>query len=156
MLTFTSSASAAAITGMPFLFTVTTTCPGEVLISADNLPKGLLLTDNVTSCTATVSGKALPHQDGAHAVTLNASSGLTVPATQVLTITVGSPPSLRAAAAITAKVGVPFTSHLTASGYPIPTIGSSPLPAGVSLGAGTNGSAVLAGTPSPGGGGPTW
>jgi len=149
--TFTSAASAVAVTGFPFSFTVTTTCPEPVLITAQGLPIGLSVADDVTNCTATISGSAAAHQDGAHPVTLNASAGITVPATQQLLLNVDSRPTLRTRSVVNARTGVSFTSIATASGFPTPTITTtSPLPGGVRLVDSGKGSAALEGTPGPG------
>jgi len=149
---FTSADSAIAIAGVPFQFTVSTTCPALVLISAQGLPSGLSLASHLATCSATISGVVVSHQDGVHPVALSASAAA-ASAAQGLTLTVASPPILRVRSVVHARVGLPVFSIVTASGFPVPTIRSSPLPAGVSLVAGANGSATLEGTPSPGAGG---
>ena len=149
---FTSADSAVAVAGVPFQFTASTTCPALVLISAQGLPPGLALADHLASCTATISGVVMPRQDGVHPVALSASAAAASTA-QHLALTVASPPVLRARSVVNARVGLPVFSIVTASGFPVPTIQSSALPAGVSLVAGANGSATLEGTPNPGAGG---
>ena len=151
-LAFTSAGSAVAVAGAPFQFTVSTTCPALVAISAQGLPAGLSLADHLATCTATISGVAASRQVGLHPVALNASAA-GASTTQRLALTVASPPVLRARSVINARVGLPVYSVVSASGFPVPTIQSSPLPAGVSLVAGASGSATLEGTPSPGTGG---
>ena len=87
-------------------------------------------------------------------MTITASNGVAVPATQPLHLTIIEAPTITSApASVPVTAAVPMAPvTVTAAGYPIPTISASGLPAGLSLVDHLNGMATLAGTPAGAGG----
>jgi hypothetical protein len=84
-------------------------------------------------------------------VTATNSSGSS---SQVLTLTVGSPPVFTSAPAVTFKAGVAKSFTIKVKGYPSPNLSEiGNLPSGVTFSSPANGSATLSGTPAPGSGG---
>ena len=84
-------------------------------------------------------------------VTATNSSGSS---SQVLPLTVGSPPVFTSAPAVTFKAGVAKSFTIKVKGYPSPNLSEiGNLPSGVTFSSLANGSATLSGTPAPGSGG---
>ena len=149
----TSAASATAVVGSPFHFTVTTCSTAVPRIRAFDLPQGLRLVDNHDG-TATISGtpwvKDLSHQSA----TIRAIVKGQTKTNQVFVFTLNQAPMFKSSAKYLATAGVTFAYPVTtAYGYPVPTITSSTLPAGVTLTDNHDGTASLSGTPGPSAGG---
>jgi hypothetical protein len=108
--TITSAAETYFHTGVLTTFTVTTTgSPGIALTESGALPAGLTFTDNGDG-TATLSGTALPGQEGDHDITITATNAVGH-VDQPFTIEVGtvSPPVVTSAV-FSAIEGVSFTA----------------------------------------------
>ena len=150
----TSAASATAVVGSPFHFTVTTCSTAVPAIRGARLPRGLKLVDNHNG-TATISGTplvgAIPH----HSATISATVKGQTKATQVFVVTVDQAPKFEHPITYLAMVGVTFAFPITTHyGYPVPMITTtSTLPIGVTLTDNDNGTASLTGTPAPDTGG---
>jgi hypothetical protein len=144
---FTSAASAAAVTGSPFSFTITTTgTPAAVISMTGALPSGVVFTPGANG-TATLTGNAANSTAGhTYPLTFTATSTGGV-ATQAFTLTATHAPQFTSAASATAVVGKPFSFTVTTVGSPIPTITrSGTLPTGITFTDLGNGTATLAGT----------
>ncbi|MEY2417106.1 MAG: hypothetical protein QOH53_2440, partial [Ilumatobacteraceae bacterium] len=119
---FTSAASAAAVTGSPFSFTITTTgSPAAAITMTGALPSGITFTPGANG-TATLSGTAANATAGnTYPLTLTATSIGGV-ATQAFTLSATLAPQFTSAGSATAVVGKPFSFTVTTVGSPIPTI----------------------------------
>ncbi|HEX2783653.1 MAG TPA: hypothetical protein VHN36_08710, partial [Ilumatobacteraceae bacterium] len=144
---FTSAASAAAVTGSPFSFTITTTgSPAAVISMSGALPSGIVFTPGANG-TATLSGNAANSTAGhTYPLTFTATSTGGV-ATQAFTLSATHAPQFTSAASATAVAGTPFSFTVTTVGSPVPTITrSGTLPTGITFTDLGNGTATLAGT----------
>lgn len=132
-------------------FTVTTTgFPTPEIMVTGTLPPGMFFADNGTG-TATLTGAATV--SGTYPVTLTASNGVGVPATQQLTIVVDSASVITSEATAVFEVGQQGTFTVTTDGQPTATLtAAGDLPAGLSFVDNGDGSATVAGTPSSVGG----
>ena len=150
----TSPASATALAGSPFTFTVTTSSATVAVIKATHLPAGLAIVDDHNG-TATISGTPASTDGGLYTVTVTATVTGAPAAIQSLAIGVDHPAVLPATARYTAHVGTAFSlTATTPHAYPAPAFTTlSALPAGVSLTDNHNGTATLRGTPAVGAGG---
>ena len=150
----TSAASATAVVGTPFNFTVTTCTTAIPHIKEHHLPRGLTMVDNHNG-TATILG--IPEvRDAPQSTATIIVSVLGQPrAVQSFVVTVDQAPVFTSEAKYLATTGTAFSFPVTtAYGYPTPAIATtSALPAGVSLTDNHDGTASLAGTPGPGSGG---
>src|SRR5664280_339346 len=143
--TITSANTASSIVGAPFSATVTTTgYPAPTLTETGSLPAGLTFTSNGNG-KATISGT--PTAGGTSTFTITAKNS-TGTATQIFTVTVGQLPRFTSASSTTATHGKAFSFTVTATGYPVPTLGrTGSLPAGVTFTNNGNGRATISGTP---------
>jgi hypothetical protein len=159
-LTITTATSGPAITSanstmvtynMPFSFMVKTTgYPAPSLTRTGALPMGVTFTDNGNG-TATISGT--PTSIGTFNTTIKATNS-TGNATQAFALTVTRAPVIKPVSNKTATVGTTFTTTITASGSPTPSITESgTLPSGIVFTDNGNGTARLSGTPRTGSGG---
>ncbi len=141
----TSAGSATATTGKAFSFAVTTTgYPAPTLTETGALPAGLTFTSNGNG-KATISGT--PTAGGTSTFTITAKNS-TGTATQTFTVTVGQLPRITSASSTTATHGKAFSFTVTATGYPVPTLGrTGSLPAGITFTNNGNGRATISGTP---------
>ncbi len=144
---FTSATSAAAVTGSPFLFTITTTgTPAAVISMTGALPSGITFTPGANG-TATLSGSAAAATAGhTYPLTFTATStgGVT---TQAFTLSATHAPQFTSAASASATPGTPFSFTVTTVGSPTPAITrSGTLPTGITFTDLGNGTATLAGT----------
>lgn len=117
------------------------------------LPAGLSLVTGIDG-TATISGVASAIEAGSRTLTVTATNDAgTTSASLQLAVTLA--PAFVGPDATTFSVGRPGSAPVTTTGWPAATVTttSGALPAGVSFVAGTDGTATLAGTPLPGGGG---
>ena len=155
----TSASEAYFHTGVLTTFTVTTTgSPGIALTESGALPAGLTFTDNGDG-TATLSGTALPGQEGDHDITITATNAVGH-VDQPFTIEVGTVCSITTETinppyTATFIEGEPGTHTVTATDDCPGTdvwFTADPLPSGVLFPNPDNGNAggVLAGTPGPG------
>ena len=150
----TSAASATAVVGSPFHFTVTTCSAAVPRIRAFDLPQGLRLVDNHDG-TATISGTPWVKDLTQQSATIRAIVKGQTKFNQVFIFTFDQAPVFKSNTKYLATAGLPFAySVTTAYGYPLPTITTaSTVPVGVILTDNHNGTATLAGTPAPDTGG---
>ena len=146
--TFTSGNSATFTAGTAGSFDVTASGNPAPTFS---VPPGSLPTGVTLSSAGVLSGTPAAGTGGLHTFTITASNGISPDATQSFTLTVNEAPTITSAAATTFTVGSPGTFTVAATGYPLPTFGTTgTLPTGVTLNAATG---VLSGTPAAGQGG---
>ena len=150
----TSAASATAVVGSPFHFTVTTCSTAVPRIRAFGLPQGLRLVNNHDG-TATISGTPWVKDLTRQSATIRAIVKGQTKANQVFVFTLDQAPIFKSDTKYLATTGDTFSDTITfAYGYPVPTITTtSALPVGVTLTDNQNGTASLAGTPGPTAGG---
>ena len=131
-------------------FTVGTTgFPTNAITETGTLPTGVSFVDNGNG-TATLAGTPATGTQGVYGISLNADNGIGSDATQVLTLTVGIPPTVSSANNTTFTVGTGGTFSVTTSGFPNAALSETgnTLPSGVSFTDNGNGTATLAGTPA--------
>ncbi len=149
---FTSAATATATAGTGFSFTVTTagspTAYATNVARSGALPPGVSFS-NKGNGTATLSGTPTAASGGTYTVTFKATntSGTT---TQSFVLTVDAAPAVTSAATSTATVGVPYSFTVRTTGYPVPSLTTGTLPAGLSFTDNGNGTGTLSGTPNAG------
>jgi alpha-tubulin suppressor-like RCC1 family protein len=103
---FTSAASATAVSGTAFSFTVTTRgSPAPAITKSGRLPSGIRFTEGKHG-TATIAGTPMGPAAGAYAVTLTARNTAGT-ATQSFTLTVTLAPAFRKIPAVTPAAGPP-------------------------------------------------
>jgi hypothetical protein len=143
-LAITSAATATAIAGQAFSFTVTTTgSPPPTLSRTGTLPSGITFTAN-SNGTATLAGTPAAQASGPYPLTFTAKNS-TGTASQAFTLTVDQVPSFSSASAVTETAGTAFTFAVTAKGFPTPKLTSGSLPGGVSFSDNGNGTGSLSG-----------
>ena len=147
--TFASAATATAVAGNPFTFTVATAngVPNPAItIKSGSLPSGITLTDLGTG-SATLSGTpALVTGGQSFPVTLSATTpaGAT---DQAFTLVVNTVPQFTSANSAAPVVGAPFSFTVTTLGTPAPAITKSgTLPSGITFADLGNGTARFSGT----------
>ena len=147
----TSGASATFGVGTSGTVAVTSTgSPVPALSETGALPSGVALVDNGNG-TATLSGTPAGGSEGVYAVTLKATNGVGVAATQAFTLMVTRQAAVTSAASTTFVVGSAGTFVVTTAGVPRATIAESgALPTGVSFADNGNGTGTLSGTPAAG------
>jgi alpha-tubulin suppressor-like RCC1 family protein len=152
-LAFSSGAAGTAAYGVPFSFTVTVTgSPAPKITRTGALPPGVRFA-GMTNGTATISGTPEGSAAGIYPLTITAKNK-TATATQAFTLTVTRSPAIKKIPATTATVGIVMNLHITATGYPAPALTESgTLPGALAFTDHGNGTASLAGTPSPASGG---
>lgn len=146
---FTSATTAAAVVGTAMNFTVTTSGYPVPAVALDSgtLPSGLSFVANADG-TATLSGTPAAGTEGDVVLGLSADNG-GAPATQSLTLSVGSKPVFTGPPSITVAAGAAVDATITATGRPVPVItAASPLPTGLTLVDQGDGTAKLSGTPT--------
>ncbi|MFC6356142.1 beta strand repeat-containing protein [Luethyella okanaganae] len=152
---FTSAASANALVGAPFTFTLTTSgYPVPSLAQTTGaLPAGLTFSDNGDG-TATISGT--PTVTGAVSLAFTATNGYLPDAVQNFALQVVQAPSITSATTTTFTAGVAGSFTVTTAGFPMPSQISTAdaLPAGVTFTDNGDGTATIAGIPDAGTGGP--
>jgi hypothetical protein len=138
---FTSADHATFNKGTAGTFTVTASgSPPPTFTETGALPAGVTL--NGTS--GVLSGT--PTQSGSFPIVITAANGSGPNATQNFTLTVDAPAAITSTASTTFVKGHAGSFTVTATGYPLPTLGESgALPAGVTFVPGTG---VLSGTPT--------
>ncbi len=147
-LVITSAATATATAGQAFSFTVTAAgTPTPALTKTGNLPSGLTWTAN-TDGTATISGTAAVTAHGSYPLTITArnSTGFT---SQAFALTIDEAPAFISSASVTETAGTAFSYLVSTRGYPISTLSSGALPAGVSFSDNGDGTGTLSGTGTP-------
>ncbi len=146
--TFTSPATATAVTGVPFSFTVTTSgSPVPKVTRSGALPTGITFVAN-TNGTATFSGTAASSMAGRRfPITLTATNAIGT-ISQSFSIVVGSRPTITSKANLDVDDGKPFTFTVKTTGSPTATLSvTGALPPGVTFTPNADGTATLAGTP---------
>ena len=151
--TFLSSNSLTETYGTPFSFTVNTTGMPVPTISklagSGNLPAGVTLSDNGDG-TATLGGSLSNKSDsGVYSFTIKAKNKAGA-ATQPFTLTVNKAPTLKNVANKTVAIGSPFSTNISAGGYPTPSLGVTGLPSGLHLADAGDGTGSISGTPASG------
>jgi hypothetical protein len=149
----TSANTAQFTVGSAGSFAVTSTgSPAATLTETGTLPAGLTFTDNGDG-TATLAGTPTG-PGGSFSLSITANNGVSPNATQTLTVTVASAPSITSAASTTFSVGTAGSFTVTTTGSPVPTITENgALPAGLTFVDNGDGTATLSGTPAAGSGG---
>jgi alpha-tubulin suppressor-like RCC1 family protein len=149
-IAFTSEPDDTVAFGSAFSFTVTATgSPQPAMAKAGKLPPGVRFKRG-GSGTATISGTPRGSASGTYHLTLTAKNKSGT-ATQTFTLTVIRASSIKQIPATTISTGSPLNLPVTAIGYPVPALTESgSLPAGVAFTDYGNGTAAIAGTPSPG------
>ena len=137
----TSANATTFTTGQSNSFTVTATGnPAPTFSETGTLPTGV----NLNSTTGVLSGT--PTASGSFPITMKATNGVGSDDTQSFTLTVNDAPAITSANHTTFTKGSAGSFTVTATGYPVPTIGESgTLPAGVTFNSATG---VLSGTPT--------
>lgn len=144
----TSAATATAVTGLPFSFTVTTSgSPVPTVSRTGALPTGITFVAN-TNGTATFSGIATTAMAGrTFPITLTATNVMGA-VSQSFSIVVGARPVITSATTRNVKDGVSFTFTVTTTGSPTATLSATgALPLGVTFTPNADGTATLSGTP---------
>jgi Putative Ig domain len=147
---FTSAARATATVGTSSTVTITATgSPLPAIGITGHLPKGMTF-KTAGGGHATITGKPTPGTGGSYTLTLTATNGTGVRATQTFVLVVDQAPAFTspASASFTPKKAGSFT--VTTSGYPsgAVTIHSGHLPATLTLTTNHNGTATISGTPT--------
>jgi streptogramin lyase len=161
--TITSATSASTGMNVPFDYTATTTgTPAPSITESGALPTGLTFTDNGDG-TADLAGMAAAGTNKTYPIMITAtnSAGSTSITLTLNVTTATAAPQVTSSNSETETFGVPFSSTVVASGYPIPAIKKSKstsvdpvylapynaLPAGVTFKDNLNGTATISGTP---------
>jgi streptogramin lyase len=135
-------------------FTITTSgSPTPSVTATGLLPGGLAFQDNGDG-TATLRGTPAAGSGGTYPLHVVVHNGVGSDATQTFTLIVDQPPAISGGNSTTFAVGTAGSFTVTATGFPVPTLGESgndTLPGGISFNAATG---LLSGTPAAGSGGP--
>ena len=148
---FTSAASATALVGDPFSFTVATTGgdPTPALSLSGALPSTMNFTDNGDG-TATIAGAAPTDTDiGQYPLILTATNTVAT-STQSFALSVKEPvaPAFTSADSATAHIGTPFSFTVTTTGTPAAAVTESgDLPSTFTFHDNGDGTATIAGDP---------
>ena len=149
---FTSANSIAFTVGTAGTFTVAASgfpAPALSESNTDTLPSGVTF----TPATGILAGTPAAGSSGTYTLHFTAHNGIGADATQTFMLTIDQPAAFTSANNTAFAVGSPGTFTVTASGFPVPTLGESDtdtLPSGVTFTANTG---VLSGTPAAGTGG---
>ncbi|GAB3122352.1 beta strand repeat-containing protein [Glaciibacter psychrotolerans] len=155
---FTSADHATLVVGQAGSFSITTAAGfpvATVLTEQGSLPSGVSFVDNGDG-TASLTGTPAVGSGGSYPVTLTASNGSALNATQAFTLTVTELPAFTTASTEAFAVGAAGTFTIgTTAGFPSATVltETGELPAGVIFADGGDGSATLSGIPASGTGG---
>ena len=149
MPVFKSKATYTAHVGTAFSYPITTAYgyPIPTITTASSLPGGVHLVDNGNG-TGALTGTPAPTTGGMYTITVAATNGIGPAVDQTFTLIVYQAPVITSANSDTIAAGVamtPFT--VTFTGYPLPKIRASGLPAGVALTNNLNGTGTIAGSP---------
>jgi hypothetical protein len=147
---FKSAASASALTGQPFTFTVAADGPPVPTITrSGTLPTGITFTAKPDG-TAVLSGTPGANSYGAYPLTFTATNAFGT-VKQSFTLTVNKVPSIWSNDAATFTVGTAGSFSVKTEAFPRATLTmSGALPAGVTFTPNTNGNGTLSGTPAVG------
>lgn len=152
-ITSANNATFVASTANTFTVRTKATDPVSTLSFSGVLPTGVTFMAN-TNGTATLSGTPAIGSVGTYQLTITATNGTVVDATQIFTLTVQTAPIVPQAPAITSvettifTAGTPGTFDFTATGTPTPRLTlAGPRPSWLSYVDNTDGSATLSGTP---------
>ena len=151
----TSAATAALNVGTAANFQITTSgYPRATISMTGTLPAGVTFTANANG-TAMLAGTPAVGSGGNYPVTVTATNGIGTAASQALLVVVQTQPSVTSPSAATFTEGSSGSFTVTSTGAPPVTSMTSvgALPAGVTFVDNGNGTATLAGTPTPGTGG---
>jgi hypothetical protein len=142
---FSSAASATAIAGKPFSFTVNTAgLPTPTLSETGALPAGLSFTANANG-TATLSGTVPAKAHGTYSVTFTATNSVGT-VSQPFTLTVDEAPAFTSGTKFAETAGTPFSLALSTTGYPAAKLTVGKLAKGLKLVRFGNGAGELSGT----------
>ena len=147
----TSPAGTTFTVGQAGTFTVTTSGTPTPTLSdgVPTLPPGVTFTDNGDG-TATIAGTPAAGSGGPYPFTITATNGVSPAATQSFTLTVNQAPAITSPVGTTFTVGQAGTFTVTTSGVPNSTLSETgALPSGVTFTDNGDGTATLAGTPTP-------
>jgi Leucine-rich repeat (LRR) protein len=149
-LSITSADSTTFTVGLSGSFGVTATgFPVPEISYVGNLPGGIVFTDQGGG-TATFAGTPAAQSGGSYSLTITASNGVDVEATQSFTLNVNEVPVITSTTSTNFTVGQHSTFNITAIGFPVPAITvEGHLPSGLIITYG-NGTATLVGTPAVG------
>jgi hypothetical protein len=139
--------------GGPTLFAQTSGFPVATLSSSGALPGGVGFTDNGDG-TGAYAGTPSADSGGVYPLTVKASNGTPPDATAPFTLTVDEAAGLSGPGTAGFQVGTAGQSgEFTATGFPVPTISASGLPAGLGVVSTGSGKARISGTAANGTGG---
>jgi DNA-binding beta-propeller fold protein YncE len=149
----TSDATATALAGQPFSFTVTTCSTSVPVIRGSGFPTGMRLVNNGNG-TALIGGTPYARDNGRYTATITATVASEPVATQSFVLSVDNPGVFTSLDRHADTTGGPFSFAVTtAYAFPVPSITSTALPDGVTLTDNRNGTATLsAAGPIPEGG----
>ena len=151
--TFATAATATALIGGTFSFTVATTgTPAAALSLSGTLPNTFTFQDNGDG-TATLTGNPpMDANEGIYPLTLTATNAAGT-ATQSFALSVEPPmaPSFSSGTSGTAIIGTPFSFTVVATGAPVPALSvSGPLPPTFGFADNGDGTATITGDPQVG------
>jgi hypothetical protein len=139
--------------GGPTTFTQTTGHPLGIFSSIGSLPTGVGFDDSVAG-QGTYAGTPAAGTGGVYNLTVKDSNGTPPDATVPFALTVDEAPSLTGPGTATFKVGTASESaEFTATGFPVPTLSATGLPAGLALTSTGTGKVKISGTAANGTGG---
>ena len=146
---YKSKATYTAHVGTAFSYPITTVYgyPVPTITTTSSLPGGVHLVDNGNG-TGALTGTPGPMTGGIYTITVASTNGIGPAVDQTFTLVVYQAPAITSANNDTVATGVamtPFT--VTFTGYPLPKIRASGLPAGVALTNNLNNSGTIAGIP---------
>jgi len=147
---FTSANTYTFDTGAANSFTITATgVPLPAIYESAALPARITFTQNGAGI-ATLSGTAATGSCGAYPLTLTASNGISPDAIQYFTLNIYQLPAFTSALTASFITGMPGSFTATATGCPSPTltVSSGSIPPGMTFTAGSNGTAIISGTPT--------
>ena len=130
---------ATTLVNTTFSTAVTTTGFPAPTVTVDGLPEGLAYDAESGAITGT------PTKSGVFDVTVKASNGIGEDATATLKLTVNEAPALTVAATDSATINTAYSTAVTATGFPAPTVTVAGLPDGLAYDAE---SGAITGTPT--------
>ena len=127
--------------------------PSSVILSGDALPSGITFGAGANPGTYQIGGSAAVGTGGIYAIQINATNSAG-DAVWLYTLTIGEAPTVSGPTAATYTVGASGSPlDYSATGFPVPILSASGLPAGVILTDHGDGTATIGGVAAPGTGG---
>jgi hypothetical protein len=140
---FTSATATTFTVGVAASFTVTTNgYPAPTITESGTLPSGVKFTNNGNG-TATLSGTPAAGTGKTYSIRFTASNGVGTNATQSFTLTVNQPPAITSASSAGFVQGTGGTFTVKTTGFPVPALGATGLPTGVTFTDNKNGTGTL-------------